>query len=450
MATTPSPPSTLRIPPTPRHGPGYDQYEPYSTRHSARLASQRASRERNTTPPPSFAPSQISRSTKNQHREREALSPPSSVFSSPRKKSSDRSGSFLATHSLDGPSGLGDSDPFSASEPSHSSRPLQSFRATMSHGMLPTPAKTPKKKAVGDVGATARALFPQPSGRGKKSKKYTGFSLDSFEDNAQGGSNIQIYTDSRDRIPEPDESEDNPFCKKPATSTRVSRRRTEQIKRDKEVDESVKRDDGMTYVFRGKKVFRKFVDPVDSDGDDNDDDLGLLAARPDLLDEDITTNVRPLTRSSIKPRVLFPTANDRAPASSHVSDVDEEAATDIEDHTLVPDVAEAVDRPVDVEMQQRPVTPPNATVDTPPSPGATIRSLRPRTKRDDPEQSRTPTVAETKRKRVSPFDGWLRKKQTPALAGPKAKKRDAAETVGSPGGPATKRTRGSRTTATSS
>jgi hypothetical protein len=201
---------------------------------------------------------------------------------------------------------------------------------------------------------------------------------------------------------------------------------------------------------RGKKVFRKFVDPVDSDGDDDGDDLGLLAARPDLLDEDITTTVRPLTRSSIKPRVLFPTANDRAPSSSHVSDVDEEAATDIEDHTLVPDAAETADRPVDIEMPQRPVTPPNATVDTPPSPGATIRSLRPRTRRDDLEHSRTPTVAETKRKRVSPFDGWLRKKQTPALTGSKAKKRDAAETAGSPGGPATKRTRGSRAATTSS
>ncbi|KAE8158847.1 hypothetical protein BDV40DRAFT_274760 [Aspergillus tamarii] len=449
MASTPPPPSTLRVPPTPRHGPGYDQYEPYSTRHSARLASQRASKERHTTPPPSFPLPQSSKSTKKQHKELGALSPPESAHRSPRKKTSDRIGSFLASRSLDGASELDDSDPFGTAEPSSSTRPLHAFRTTLSQGMLPTPAKTPKKKAVGDIGNTARALFPPPSGRPKKSKKYTGFSLDSFDDNAQGGSNIQIYTDSRDRIPEPDESEDNPFCKRPTAPTRFSRRRAEQIKRDKEVDESVKRDDGMTYVFRGKKIFRKFVDSVDSDGDDGDDDLGLLAARPDLLDEDITANVRPLTRSSIKPRVLFPTANDRAPPSNHVSDVDEEAATDIEDLMLVPDVAETVDRPLDVEMKQRPVTPPPNTVETPPSPGATIRSLRSRTKRDEPEH-KTPTVPETKKKRVSPFDGWLRRKPTPAPAGSKAKKRDAAESAGSPGGPATKRTRGSRAAVTPS
>ncbi|KAE8353309.1 hypothetical protein BDV28DRAFT_133364 [Aspergillus coremiiformis] len=444
MATTPPPPSTLRVPPTPRHGPGYDQYEPYSTRHSARLASQRASKETHTTPPPSF------RSTKKQHKELGALSPPGSIHSSPRKKTADRGGS-LAAHSLDGSSGLEDSDPFSTSQPSHSHRPLHSFRTTMSQGMLPTPAKTPKK-VVADVGTTARALFPQPpsSARGKKSKKYTGFSLDSFDDNAQGGSNIQIYTDSRDRIPVPDESEENPFCKKSTVSTRGSRRRAEPSKRDKEVDESVKRDDGMTYVFRGKKIFRKFADPVDSDVDEDDDDLGLLAARPDLLDEDITTRVRPLTRSSIKPRVLFPTANDRAPQSNHVSDVDEEAATDIEDHALVLDVEKNADHPVDIEMKQRPVTPPPNAVETPHSPGATIRSLRPRAKRDDVEHGKTPTVPETKKKRVSPFDGWLRKKQTAAPTGSKAKKRDAAETAGSPGGPATKKTKGGRTATTSS
>ncbi|KAE8150562.1 hypothetical protein BDV25DRAFT_108816 [Aspergillus avenaceus] len=450
MATTPPPPSTLRVPPTPRHGPGYDQYEPYSTRHSARLASQRASKERHTTPPPSFPPSQRPKNTKNQHNKGlGALSPPGSIHGSPRQ-SAERTGSHLAAHSLDGTS---DSDPFNTSEPSHTHPSLHSLRATMSQGMLPTPAKTPKKKPVGDVGATARTLFPQP-GRPKKSKKYTGFSLDSFgDDNAQGGSNIQIYTDSRDRIPEVDQTEENPFNKKPAPSkvpTRTSRRRAEQIKRDKEVDESVKRDDGMTYVFRGKKIFRKFADVVDSDLDDDDDDLGLLAARPDLLDDDITANIRPLTRSSIKPRVLFPTTNDRTPPANYMSDVDEEAATDIEDHTLAADVPDVADHPVELETQQRPVTPPpNTAVDTPLSPGATMRSLRPRAKRDGPEHSQTPTVQETKKKRVSPFDGWLRKKPTPALTATKAKKRDAAESASSPGGPATKKTRGSRSTATS-
>jgi hypothetical protein len=124
----------------------------------------------------------------------------------------------------------------------------------MTSGMLPTPAKTPRKKAVGDVGSTARTLFPPPSGSssGRKKKKYTGFSLDSFNDNeAQGGSAIQIYTDSRDRIPEVSKSEENPFYAKPEpnASTRASKRRVQSTKRDKEVDEAIQREDGMVYVL---------------------------------------------------------------------------------------------------------------------------------------------------------------------------------------------------------
>lgn len=122
----------------------------------------------------------------------------------------------------------------------------------MTEGMLPTPAKTPRKKPVGDVGTTARSLFPPSSSSGrKKTKKHTGFSLDSFEESGPSGNQIQIYTDSRDRIPEVDQSEDNPFTKRPAPSmptTRSSRRR-DGGKRDKEVDEAIDREDGMVYVL---------------------------------------------------------------------------------------------------------------------------------------------------------------------------------------------------------
>nr|UBX54541.1 hypothetical protein [Aspergillus sp.] len=455
MATTPPPPSTLRIPPTPRHGAGYDQYEPYSTRHSTRLASQRVSRESNSTPPPSFPQSHLRtspRKAKRQDNEHGTLSPPGSGHASPRKQSN-RSGRLVAAHSLDGTSGLDGSDPFVTAEPSGMNRGLQSFRPTMTSGMLPTPAKTPRKKAVGDVSSTARALFPPQSGSGsaRKKKRYTGFSLDSFNDGeAQSTSAIQIYTDSRDRIPEVSKSEENPFYKQtePITSTRTSKRRVENANRDKEVNEAIKREDGMVYVFRGKKMFRRFTDAAESDAEDDDDDLGLLSARPDLLDSSVLTDTRPLTRSSIKPRVLFPTNNERTPEPQSNDPDEEEAATDIEDHMLPDEVAEeSEDRVPDIEMQQRPVTPPqNSAIETPGSPGATIRSLRPRTKRDVSE--RTPTASESKRKRISPFAGWLRKKETPAVTGSKARKRDA-EAEGSPGGPATKRTRGGRAAASS-
>lgn len=202
-----------------------------------------------------------------------------------------------------------------------------------------------------------------------------------------------------------------------------------------------------TYMFeselttpssRGKKTFRKFEDDADVESDD--DDLGLLAARPDLIDSDISTRVRPLTRSSIKPRVLFPSAHQR-PAQETPSSADEEAATDIEEDAGSNETTDEADT-ADVEMEQPVVTPEaKSTVTTPPSPGATTRTLRPRGKKDDDV---TPSAPEPKRsKRISPFDGWMRKKQTPSPTGmaTKAKKRDA-ETVGGMGVPAAKKTKG--------
>ncbi|KAL2796901.1 hypothetical protein BJX66DRAFT_335620 [Aspergillus keveii] len=444
MATTPPPPSFLRIPPTPRHGTGYDQYEPYSTRHSARLASQQISAESRTTPPPSFPISQgrgASRSVKHRTAELETLSPPGSPNScTPRKKLSGRG--RVAAQSLD------TQDPFKATKPAHPNT-SSLFRSTMAEGMLPTPAKTPRKKPVDNVDPTARVLFPPLSGQ-KKKRKQTGFYMDSFTEDPSQGESIQIYTDSRDRIPEVDKSEANPFYNKSSanTSARPSRRKARS--RDKEVDEALNRDDGMVYVFRGKKMFRKFTDDVASDMEDNDDDLGLLASRPDLMDSSLLENTRPLTRSSIKPRVLFASPNDRSTNENQIDDADEEAATDIDDHILEDaDTVADVEDSANIRSQQRPVTPPPNSVATPPSPGGSARSLRSRAKREGLEHGQTPTASEAKKKRISPFDGWLRKKQTPPVIGSKAKKREA-ETAGSPGGPASKRTRGNRTTVSSS
>jgi hypothetical protein len=124
--------------------------------------------------------------------------------------------------------------------------------------MLPTPAKTPRKKAVGDAGTTARALFPNTS-TSKKGQKYSGFSLESFhEDPSENHGQIQIFTDSRDRVPKMHEAEENPFYKKPngehtnitATGSRTSKRRkVEEVERSEEVQEALDRDDGMLYVL---------------------------------------------------------------------------------------------------------------------------------------------------------------------------------------------------------
>lgn len=188
-------------------------------------------------------------------------------------------------------------------------------------------------------------------------------------------------------------------------------------------------------------MFRKFNEPIESEGEEeDDDDLGLLAARPDLIESSLS-DVRPLTRSSIKPRVLFPSAaKPSTPEPNPSSDVDEEAATDIEDHAKDTDDA--------AEQTAEPSVP--ATTVAPTSPG-TSRSLRPRAaKREDVDQHETtPTTVQPARKRISPFDAWQRKKPAPVAAGSKTKKREA-EAIGSPGGPSTKRVRGGRATATSS
>ena len=95
----------------------------------------------------------------------------------------------------------------------------------------------------------------------KKGKKYNEFSLDSFTEEADGGedSNIAIYTDSRDRLPELDKSEDNPFYVKKSdnatsggqSSGSLSKRRkgVGQTKKDAKVEETLKREDGMIYVL---------------------------------------------------------------------------------------------------------------------------------------------------------------------------------------------------------
>lgn len=260
MTRTPSPPPMPRTPPAPRWGSFKDLYEPYPTRQSARLASQRASQESPSTPP-NFSESESEEDTKGARKHSDYGFPtmlPGPFDSSPRKKRvSDRAG-LAKMQSLTKTSGPHNT---SASSPSNQSSP--SRPTTVTGGMLPTPAKTPKtpkKKAIGDFGSTARTLFrPTPNtGSNKKSKRSIGYSLESFEDDSnQSQANIEIYTDSRDRIPEVDESEDNPFYVKPSAvkasgkaAVQDPKGQTEEVvKRDKDVEKALDREDGMYYVL---------------------------------------------------------------------------------------------------------------------------------------------------------------------------------------------------------
>ena len=143
--------------------------------------------------------------------------------------------------------------------------------STLNTTMLPTPAKTPRKKTVQPgLHPAARVLFPTrpeniddamptPRKNGRR-KKHIGFSLDSFgADDDVSDEKIEIYTDSKDKVPEVDETEDNPFYVKPgqdATSngdavSRNSKRRKINggVNVNKEIEESFKREDGMVYVL---------------------------------------------------------------------------------------------------------------------------------------------------------------------------------------------------------
>ena len=149
-------------------------------------------------------------------------------------------------------------------------KPVSSTTNTVLQHMLPTPVKTPRKKHTNPnalVGG-GRVLFPDrgeledpmPSLRkNKKGKRHVGFSLSgSMEDDDQH--NIPIYTDSKDKVPDVDMSQANPFIMQPReevvtppepTKTRSSRKRKVAFGLDgsQEVEDAFNREEGMVYVL---------------------------------------------------------------------------------------------------------------------------------------------------------------------------------------------------------
>ena len=257
MPSTP-PPVALRAhtPPTPLHGPQYDNYEPYSPRRSKRTTAQSNpyssfNGERpsfhHSTPPPSTAVKKARFAT-------QLSSPPSSPTSprkrSPRKRTSNYSRKTSHSDS-DGP-------------PSNSLRPSTIDPITM----LPTPSKTPRKRShAAAITSTARILSFQPNHpndimpsprRMKKTshahpRSQAGFEL--YEDdvraysNSKGGAGeeIEIYTDANARVPVLDESEDNPFVGAKKALRRRGRKR--EVDLDGEMEQRVRREEGVVYVL---------------------------------------------------------------------------------------------------------------------------------------------------------------------------------------------------------
>lgn len=98
-----------------------------------------------------------------------------------------------------------------------------------------------------------------PVSRKRRTKKHIGFSLDGTteDDDKSVEGNIEIFTDSKDKVPELDESEGNPFYVKPGREaistapTRVSKRRkvTRGLNGQEEMEQAMKREDGLVYVL---------------------------------------------------------------------------------------------------------------------------------------------------------------------------------------------------------
>ena len=150
---------------------------------------------------------------------------------------------------------------------------LQQPSLNLAAGMLPTPAKTPRKKPVhpAAVQDAARVLFPSrpdtvedamPTPRKRRNKRHVGFSLySSMEDDGDAASEnpIEIYTDSKDKVPELDPNEDNPFydhhvqtvaSTEPCKAKGSKKRKAEHsIDASKEVEEAFNHEEGMVYVL---------------------------------------------------------------------------------------------------------------------------------------------------------------------------------------------------------
>ena len=156
----------------------------------------------------------------------------------------------------------------------------------------------------------------------------------------------------------------------------------------------------LTFFSRGKKIYRQF--PHESD---SEDELAPAATEEGTAE----SKLRPVTRSAINPRLLFPTAQQRAPRSAAAT-AEEEAPTDIEDHT------------------QKLVTPVKQSFGpaTPPTTGHATRSATKKQRDATVSPLRTNETASgpppTWKGRGSPFDDWSRKK--PGIHVSKNRKRE--------------------------
>lgn len=141
--------------------------------------------------------------------------------------------------------------------------------------------------------------------------------------------------------------------------------------------------------------------------------------------------MRPFTRSSITPRLLFPSASQRRDRGLAL-DEDEEATTDIEELPPLPNDSEMTDLEPESEEEviKTPVKPAPSIPATPPTTGHATRAATRKAELltsspMEPEIAEVPEpVLRRRGKKLSPFDGWQRTKASFATNSSKGKKRE--------------------------
>lgn len=361
MERTPSPSRRLHTPPAPIHGFA-DSYEPYSPRRSTRVAAQRelhshhAPSHGNPRSRRDVTPTASSKRKATARISNFTLSPPSSPIASPQQRSprTQRRAHFEA-NPLDSESDLPAPTP---------ARRLQSAMAKVNksnystrrtsnnlQGMYPTPSETPRKRPLqseASLKSTARVLFaarpatidevmPTPR-KSRKTKNL--FTLESFANASdEPAEKIQIYTDSKERVPEVDDEEDNPFItKKDKGKARATPQKSKKLDaRSEKMKEKAERDEGMVFLFRGRKMFRKYQDAAPSDDSQASDEGEEEPLEDRMMRRQVGSEARrPLTRSTVKPRLLFQEEIKERNRVNGIEEDDEEAETEIEAHVQTP------------------------------------------------------------------------------------------------------------------
>ncbi|KAF2464721.1 uncharacterized protein BDR25DRAFT_94864 [Lindgomyces ingoldianus] len=457
MERTPSPPRRLHTPPAPLHGAKFDIYEPYSPpRRSSRVAAQRTQDQHQPhSPLPRSAHEATPKwrsSPKNAapHTSSQTFSPPCS----PASPFTHRTPHATRRAHLNVGPVEPDSDHIA---PTPSSRYLSTMEP---HSMLPTPAKTPRKRALHskeDLSSATRALFPgrpatveeaMPTPRKSRKSRKNVFTLESFaEQMDEETDKIEVYTDSKERVPEIDHTPDNPFLSKKGKGKGKAKANGTTRTRDAntiEMEEAVAKGEGMIYMFRGRKVLRKYHDAPRPNAD---------RASPEFSQDALRRRVgteahRPFTRSSIQPRRLFQEEIKVRDGEMGPDDVDEEAVTDIEVPIASPSQskyggrkgrkAEEIATPVKPKFKEDfvPTTPPSTVR---PKHGKQVKPVKDEYAMEIDEEAETPhatadeletsPAANTRSKNPSPFDSWTRTKSVSRTRRAKKRGGEALESM---------------------